>query len=76
VPSAEADSLCSTSGFPALTRWANECRRSAAGALLIAGALVIAAAFVIRLGVSSTEFRNRLLLRIVYRERRKSRIAC
>ena len=31
VPSAEADSLCSTFTFPALTRWANESRRSAAG---------------------------------------------
>ena len=28
VPSAEADSICSTIGGPALTRWANEWRRS------------------------------------------------
>src|SRR5436190_18074823 len=30
VSSAEAESLCSTLAFPALTRWANEYRRSAA----------------------------------------------
>src|SRR5438477_6004538 len=30
VPSAEADSRCSTFPVPALTRWANESRRSAA----------------------------------------------
>ncbi len=30
VPSAEADSYLSTFAVPALTRWANECRRSAA----------------------------------------------
>jgi len=35
VPSAKADSVCSTHALPAVTRWANEYRRSAAVALFV-----------------------------------------